>query len=65
MNSLRSRLIEAACDHKKTHMRFSPYEPESLGPTIEVCNECGHSRSHWEQGESKWTDVDVSDFPKA
>ena len=37
------------CMHEKTH-----YEPWPDGGDIEVCEECGMSRHHWEQGRSDW-----------
>lgn len=54
MNSLREKLLAANCQHKNTYLCYSPYETPSIGPTIEVCKQCGLSRSHWEQGESPW-----------
>lgn len=45
-----------ACCHNDT------YELPELWPTgesIEVCNCCGMSRAHWEQGESSWYQVDL------
>lgn len=65
MNSLRDRLKIAGCRHKHSHMRFSPYESEIIGPTIEVCDDCGASRSHSEFDSSPWLMVDVSEFKKA
>jgi hypothetical protein len=53
------------CKHQSTHMRFDPHETPSVGPTIEVCNNCGMSRSHWEQGDSGWMTADVSDCKRA
>ena len=41
------------CNHKQTH-----YEDWSDGGTIEVCDTCGMSRHHWEQGQSNWIMVD-------
>jgi hypothetical protein len=40
------------CEHKKTHFVDAEDEP-GLG-SIEVCDDCGMSRRHWEQGESSW-----------
>lgn len=48
------------CAHRCTHWRFNDYESKSVGPTIEVCDLCGMSRSHWEWGQSQWMTVDVS-----
>ena len=44
------------CCHSDTY--FLP-ELWPTGEDIEVCNCCGLSRSHWEQGESCWVDVDL------
>lgn len=48
------------CTHKKTHMVVNPLEPH-VGPSIEVCDECRMSRSHWEQGASSWLSVRLCD----
>lgn len=47
-----------SCEHEKTH-----YEDWPDGGNIEVCDICGMSRHHWEQGESPW--VMIEDIPKA
>ena len=44
------------CEHKST---YELPEPWPTGESIEVCNCCGMSRAHWEQGESPWMDVDL------
>lgn len=41
--------VTKECKHEKTH-----YEPWPDGGAIEVCEDCGMSRHHWEQGESNW-----------
>lgn len=43
------------CQHKHTH-----FDPAGwpTGEDLEVCDDCGMSRTHWEQGESPWTMVD-------
>lgn len=43
------------CTHHATH--FLPNDED-----IEVCNNCGMSRRHWEQGESDWLNVDLEDY---
>lgn len=48
------------CKHEHTHWRIDPQQPW-IGASIEVCDDCGKSRSHWEQGSSPWMQVDVSD----
>jgi hypothetical protein len=53
-----------ACDHRSAHWRIDPKEKQ-LGASIEVCNDCGLSRKHWEQGESPWIGVDVSQYEVA
>lgn len=44
------------CNHGNT--RFAP-EPWPTGEAIEICKNCGMSRSHWEQGVSDWLMVDI------
>ena len=44
------------CCHKNTYMLPDPWP---TGEDIEVCNCCGLSRAHWEQGESSWVVVDL------
>jgi len=46
------------CEHKKTHFEGWPD-----GGAVEVCNDCGMSRHHWEQGESSW--IMVKDIEQA
>lgn len=46
------------CKHEKTH-----YERWPDGGDIEVCEDCGMSRHHWEWGESDWTMIE--DIEKA
>ena len=41
------------CIHEKSH-----YEDWPDGGVIEVCDTCGMSRYHWEQGESDWQMVE-------
>ena len=36
------------CKHERVHWRIDPQQTW----IVEVCNDCGMSRSHWEQGES-------------
>jgi hypothetical protein len=43
------------CDHKNTH----PVTDIPMTDEIEVCNDCGMSRSIWEQGESDWMVVNL------
>ncbi len=47
------------CEHINTH------KGTLKGTDIEVCDDCGMSRSIWEQGESNWKTVDLSEanFP--
>ncbi|HLL88541.1 MAG TPA: hypothetical protein VK324_04505 [Tepidisphaeraceae bacterium] len=52
---------EVTCRHERTHYVDSPDEPGLQ--TIEVCDDCGMSRSHWEQGSSNWMLVDLPDGP--
>ena len=48
---------ENKCYHQKT--RFEDW-PD--GGAIEICEICGKSRYHWEQGESSWIMVrDIED----
>lgn len=49
-----------SCKHEDTRFIDAPGEPGSR--SIEVCNLCGMSRRHWEQGESDWLLVDLEDF---
>jgi hypothetical protein len=49
------------CRHTNIHWRIDPTQPW-IGASVEVCNECGMSRWHWEQGESPWMLVDLSGF---
>lgn len=52
---------ENKCRHQKT--RFEDW-PD--GGVIEICEICGKSRHHWEQGESAWIMVhDIEDARKA
>jgi hypothetical protein len=53
---------EDVCDHTKTTFIDDPMDPDIKG-SIELCADCGMSRSHWEQGESSWQRVDLSDCP--
>lgn len=46
------------CKHKNTH-----YEDWPDGGTIEVCENCGMSRHHWEWDNSGWTMI--KDIEKA
>lgn len=50
------------CKHTSVHWRVNPEEPQ-IGRSVEVCNECGLSRSHWEQGCSGWCNAEIDDFP--
>lgn len=52
------------CRHPVAHWRINPDEPH-VGASVEVCDWCGKSRSHWEGGESPWQMVDVSAMPRA
>ena len=47
--------LPCVCQHKNTH-----YEPWPDGGDVEVCDDCGMSRHHWEQGKSEWKKVDVA-----
>jgi hypothetical protein len=44
------------CEHLKTHMVVNPLE-YWIGESVEVCDACRMSRSHWEQGSSPWLRV--------
>ncbi len=44
------------CSHSNTYFSRDGWP---TGEAIEVCKDCGLSRSHWEQGESSWQDVDI------
>jgi hypothetical protein len=46
----------SACNHADTYLLPKPWP---TGDTIEVCNCCGMSRAHWEQGSSPWIQVDL------
>ena len=48
---------EPTCNHTNTHNEDWP------DGGIEVCDDCGMSRHHWEQGESSW--IMVEDIPGA
>jgi len=50
------------CEHKDT--RFDP-KGWPTGEDLEICNVCGMSRTHWEQGESSWEMVDDIDAARA
>lgn len=48
------------CRHENTH-------DENIlewGTFVEVCDDCGMSRSVWEQGESDWQRVDVEELKR-
>lgn len=47
---------DMSCLHQDT---YELPEPWPTGESIEVCNCCGMSRAHWEQGESGWVQVDL------
>jgi len=47
------------CSHAKTHS----IPQNSDHDDIEVCEWCGMSRSHWEQGASDWMMVDLTQAP--
>jgi hypothetical protein len=61
---LQSVNFQAACQHKNVRWAVNPDEPH-MGASVEICNDCGMSRSHWEQGDSGWMMVDVTDFQAA
>lgn len=47
--------IKKTCDHKNTYTdRIEP-----TATNIEVCKDCGMSRSTWEQGSSGWQMIDI------
>lgn len=48
------------CEHKNTHYLEEEWPDDTA---IEVCDKCGMSRSHWEQGESSW--IMVEDLAQA
>ena len=48
------------CKHQSTHYLDEPW-PD--GGAIELCDDCGMSRHHWEQGESGW--VMIRDLDEA
>jgi hypothetical protein len=50
--SFPAKLLKTICSHEETRFMDHPDEP-GLN-TVEVCNLCGMSRSHWEQGETDW-----------
>ena len=50
-------ISELECDHIDAH-----YESWPDGGAIEVCEDCGMSRHHWEWGESDW--IMVPNIPR-
>lgn len=48
------RLLKQICTHPRTS--FDPLGWPT-GEDLEVCEICGKSRTHWEQGESEWCDI--------
>ena len=45
----------SACLHAHTH--FDPLGWPT-GEDLEVCDDCGASRTHWEQGRSDWLSME-------
>jgi hypothetical protein len=54
------REMLAACPHACPHQRTT-FDPKGWpgGYDLEVCLDCGMSRTHWEQGESGWCWVEI------
>jgi hypothetical protein len=50
------------CKHQRHEWAYTIGE---TSPDVEICLDCGKSRSHWEQGESDWLMVDVSGLKRA
>lgn len=50
------------CKHEST--RFDP-KAWPTGESLEICNDCGMSRTHWEQGESPWMMVEDIEAARA
>lgn len=47
------------CKHTDTK-----YEDWPDGGVVEVCQNCGMSRYHWEWGETQWIIIDVKESKK-
>lgn len=48
------RRLKQICTHPRTS--FDPLGWPT-GEDLEVCDVCGKSRTHWEQGQSEWCDI--------